>query len=220
MSFAESILQRRATARNESFYRRHVKRSLDILLLLILAAPFVLVIAALALAVRRDGGPAFFGHKRVGQDGRTFRCWKLRTMVPNAEQVLLEHLAAHPDAASEWAANVKLRNDPRITRLGYILRATSLDELPQLWNVFVGEMTLVGPRPVTPSEMEKYEGYEQCYLSLRPGITGLWQVSGRNATDYRERVQLDSHYYSTCSFSQDVKILFRTFGAVLRRTGQ
>lgn len=220
MSFAENVLQRRATVETQSFYRRYAKRSLDILLLLILAVPFVLVIAMLAIAVRRDGGPAFFGHKRVGQDGRTFRCWKLRTMVPNAEEVLLEHLAENPDAASEWAANVKLRNDPRITRLGYVLRATSLDELPQLWNVFVGEMTFVGPRPVTPSEMEKYEGHEQCYLSLRPGITGLWQVSGRNATDYRERVQLDSQYYVICSFGQDARILFRTFGAVLRRTGQ
>lgn len=220
MSFAENILQRRATVKNHSFYRRYGKRSLDILLLLILAAPFVLIIAMLAIAVRRDGGPAFFGHKRVGQDGRIFRCWKLRTMVPNAEEVLLEHLANNPDAASEWAANVKLRNDPRITRLGYVLRATSLDELPQLWNVFVGEMTFVGPRPVTASEMEKYEGHEQCYLSLRPGITGLWQVSGRNSTDYRERVQLDCQYYATCSFGQDGRILFRTFGAVLRRTGQ
>lgn len=220
MSFAENILQRRAAVRNHSFYRRYAKRFLDILLLLVLAAPFVLVIAMLAIAVRRDGGPAFFGHKRVGQDGRTFRCWKLRTMVPNAEEVLLEYLAKNPDAASEWAAHVKLRNDPRITRLGHVLRATSLDELPQLWNVFVGEMTFVGPRPVTPSEMEKYEGHEQCYLSLRPGITGLWQVSGRNSTDYRERVQLDSQYYATCSLGQDARILFRTFGAVLRRTGQ
>jgi lipopolysaccharide/colanic/teichoic acid biosynthesis glycosyltransferase len=220
VSYVANLPQRQAGVRRNRLYRVFFKRAIDIALLIALAAPFAIVIALLALAVRRDGGPAFFGHKRVGQNGRMFRCWKLRTMVPNAEEVLIAYLAENPEAAKEWAMHVKLHDDPRVTRLGRFLRATSLDELPQLWNVFVGDMTFVGPRPVTLSEMEKYAGHEQSYLSLRPGITGLWQVSGRNDTDYGQRVRLDSQYYAICSLRQDFLILFRTFGAVLRRTGK
>ncbi len=220
MSFVENLPQRPARVGNRRLYRRYLKRVLDLALVLLLVGPCALVIGALAMAVRRDGGPVFFGHQRVGQDGRLFRCWKLRTMVPNAEEVLQAHLAENPIAAREWAADVKLRADPRITRLGRFLRATSLDELPQLWNVALGEMSLVGPRPVTPSELDRYKGQEHSYLALKPGITGLWQVSGRNGIDYTERVRLDVQYFASCSFSQDMKILFRTFGAVLRRTGQ
>lgn len=193
---------------------------MDLVLILFLVAPCVPVVLLLALIVRRDGGPVFFGHLRVGQDGRLFRCWKLRTMVPDAEKVLATYLEQNPDAAEEWSLNVKLRDDPRITSVGRFLRASSLDELPQLWNVFLGEMSLVGPRPVTLAEIDKYEGHKECYMALRPGITGLWQVSGRNSVDYSERVSLDAQYFATCSLGQDMKILFRTLGVVLRKTGQ
>lgn len=141
-------------------------------------------------------------------------------MVPDAEKVLATYLEQNPDAAEEWSLNVKLRDDPRITSVGRFLRASSLDELPQLWNVFLGEMSLVGPRPITLAEIDKYEGHKECYMALRPGITGLWQVSGRNSVDYSERVSLDAQYFATCSLGQDMKILFRTLGVVLRKTGQ
>lgn len=196
------------------------KRALDLVGTTLLLVPALPLIALLWMLVRRDGGPGFFGHWRVGRGGRPFRCWKLRSMVPGAEAVLARHLAANPKAAAQWAAEVKLRDDPRITALGRVLRRTSLDELPQLFNVLRGEMSLVGLRPVTAGELARYGPYQSLYLALRPGITGLWQVSGRGCgSDYDTRVAMDIAYGTRASLGLDLAILARTVGAVLRRTG-
>lgn len=197
-----------------------LKRIMDIVLAVLLLPVLLPVIALLYVVTRLDGGPGFFGHARIGRDGRTFRCWKIRTMVPDAETVLKTYLAANPDAALEWARDYKLTDDPRITSVGRFLRETSLDELPQIWNVLVGEMSFVGPRPVTAEELTKYRGYEWCYLSVKPGITGLWQVSGRNNVKYSERVQMDVDYLSSHSLTGDLWIILRTIGVVLNRTGR
>ncbi|MGH1421212.1 MAG: sugar transferase [Hyphomonas sp.] len=200
--------------------KTRVKRVIDLMLAVLILPAILPVIAVLYVLTRRDGGPGFFGHVRVGKDNKEFRCWKIRTMVHNAEAVLEDYLASNPEAAAEWNRDFKLTNDPRITRLGRILRETSLDELPQIWNVLLGEMSFVGPRPVTRKEMDKYRGYEWCYLSSKPGITGLWQVSGRNDVDYDERVQMDMEYVTTQSVVGDLSIIMRTAGAVLNRTGR
>ncbi|WP_246082571.1 sugar transferase [Rubellimicrobium rubrum] len=201
------------------FYRCYGKRALDLALILAFAPVWVLVVLLLAGLVRLGGGSAFYGHQRVGLHGRVFSCWKIRTMVPNADEILRRHLANDPQARQEWADNFKLVNDPRVTRLGAFLRATSLDELPQLWNVLCGDMSLVGPRPVTTKELERFEGFERVYMVSPPGLTGLWQVSGRNNLEYSARVQLESRYARLCSLRTDVHILFLTVGAVLKRTG-
>ena len=172
------------------------------------------------MIVALDGANPFFGHRRVGRDGRVFRCWKLRSMVPDAEARLARHLAENPAAAREWAAARKLSQDPRVTRVGRVLRRTSLDELPQVWNVLLGEMSLVGPRPVTTEELMRYGPARWAYLGVRPGITGLWQVRGRNRLSYAERVRLDAEYARDASLALDLGLLLRTVPAVLRLTGQ
>lgn len=195
------------------------KRIFDILaasLLLTLLSPLFLLIALLA---RRDGGPVVFGHRRIGAHGQTFKCWKFRTMVPNAEQVLNKLLAADPAARTEWERDFKLKNDPRVTPVGRFLRTTSLDELPQLFNVFAGDMSLVGPRPIVKDEVRRYGAAFHDYARCRPGITGVWQISGRNDVGYRERVQLDQNYARQWSFFGDLAVLLRTPFAVLRRSG-
>jgi undecaprenyl-phosphate galactose phosphotransferase len=185
-------------------------------LLLIFFAPVLLILMAL---VKIDGGPAFFGHKRIGQDGKTFRCWKFRSMVTNADEVLKRVLETDPDARAEWARDFKLRNDPRVTPIGRFLRKSSLDELPQIFNVLTGEMSLVGPRPIVTAEIDRYGTAFIDYMACRPGITGLWQVSGRNDVDYASRVAFDQRYAQTWSFARDVNILFRTVIVVARRSG-
>jgi len=196
------------------------KRIFD-LLFVVLIVPVVLpVICILYAMTRLNGGPGFFGHVRVGKNNRDFRCWKIRSMVPEAEKVLEKYLAQNPEAAAEWDRDFKLTDDPRVTRLGKFLRSSSLDELPQIWNVICGEMSFVGPRPVTRKEMAKYNGHEWCYLSVKPGITGLWQVSGRNDVSYDERIRLDIEYFNTQALIKDVEIIIRTAGAVLNRTGR
>ncbi|WP_315901587.1 sugar transferase [Salipiger bermudensis] len=195
------------------------KRVLDLVLSIIMLPALLPVIALLYIAVRLEGGPGFFGHRRVGRDGKTFRCWKIRTMVPDANARLAALLESDPEARAEWERDHKLRNDPRITRLGAFLRKSSLDELPQIWNVLKGEMSLIGPRPVTEPELERYGGQKWVYQSMRPGVTGLWQVSGRNDVSYEERVELDVSYYKELSMISDLRILFRTAGAVMNRTG-
>jgi lipopolysaccharide/colanic/teichoic acid biosynthesis glycosyltransferase len=177
------------------------------------------VIALLALAVRLDGGAAFFGHKRVGKDGKTFKCWKLRSMVPNAEERLRTYLLENKEEQEFWQANFKLANDPRITKLGMFLRKTSLDELPQFWNVLIGDMSVVGPRPVTREETALYGNAKAVLQTVRPGITGLWQVSGRNAIDYDQRVALDVKYLNLLGFPADIGIIFKTVFVMLKRTG-
>ncbi|GGL77354.1 sugar transferase [Wenxinia marina] len=196
------------------------KRTFDLVLCLMLCLPIALLVAALFLLARLDGGPGFFGHRRVGRDGREFVCWKIRTMVPDAEARLTDYLAENPDARMEWARDFKLTDDPRVTRIGRVLRETSLDELPQIWNVLRGDMSFVGPRPVTAAELDRYRGCEACYLSHRPGMTGLWQISGRNDLDYGSRIRLDMEYSHSHGLVQDVRIILRTCGAVLARTGR
>jgi lipopolysaccharide/colanic/teichoic acid biosynthesis glycosyltransferase len=200
--------------------RAAAKRALDLLGaggLLLLAAPAFL---ALILLVRADGGPAFFAHERVGRAGRRFPCLKFRSMVVGAEARLAALLARDPAARAEWQATHKLRDDPRVTRIGRFLRATSLDELPQLLNVLRGEMSLVGPRPVQAQELTSlYGGAAAHYLSVKPGITGPWQISGRSDTTYAERVSLDVAYATRPSFWTDLRILLRTPAAVLLRRG-
>jgi lipopolysaccharide/colanic/teichoic acid biosynthesis glycosyltransferase len=200
--------------------RPALKRSMDILgaaTLLLLALPAFLVIAAL---VRMDGGSPFYAHPRIGRFGQTFGCLKFRSMVMDSDRRLAELLASDPAAREEWEQTRKLKNDPRVTWVGRFLRATSLDELPQLVNVLKGEMSLVGPRPVQASELAAYYGAATAhYLAVRPGITGPWQVSGRNDTSYAQRVALDVNYVTHPSILRDVKILLQTPIAVLARKG-
>ncbi len=201
-------------------YRRAGKRLFDISLALILLPVILPVIAGLWCVTVRDGGRGFFAHKRIGRHGKVFRCWKLRTMVVDAEARLREHLAANPAAAEEWKRDHKLTDDPRITRLGRFLRRTSLDELPQIWNVLRGEMSFVGPRPIVRVELHKYGPHRPVYLSMTPGITGLWQVSGRNDVTYSERVQLDLDYSSKLSLVTDVRLIMMTGLSVVGATGR
>jgi undecaprenyl-phosphate galactose phosphotransferase len=195
------------------------KRCLDLILavlMIILALPLISVLYCL---VRLDGGPAFFKHSRIGASGRTFNCWKFRTMVMDGDRVLEAAFARNPALEIEWRATHKLRNDPRVTRIGRILRALSLDELPQLFNVVMKDMSLVGPRPITAQEIVRYGCYIGTYYEMRPGITGLWQVSGRSNTSYERRVELDVRYAREWSLMSDISILFRTIPAVLGRSG-
>lgn len=206
-----------ATAPGAGLYRRRIKRAFDMLAVLA-AAPVILpVVAALALAVRRDGGGAFYSQPRVGRGGQIFRIWKLRTMVPDAETRLARLLAEDPAARREWQETQKLRHDPRVTPVGRILRRTSLDELPQLWNVLLGDMSLVGPRPMMPDQQAMYPG--TAYYRLLPGITGAWQVSARNQSTFAARAQFDADYDRDLSLMTDLRLLGRTVGAVLRGTG-
>ncbi|WP_051156047.1 sugar transferase [Salipiger mucosus] len=205
---------------SRTFYTLYAKRVFDLALAVALLPVLLPVITILWVMTARDGGPGFFGHRRIGQNGKVFRCWKIRTMVVDAEARLAEHLAANPEAAEEWERDHKLRDDPRITRLGAFLRATSLDELPQIWNVLKGEMSFVGPRPVVRDEMRKYGTSRTAYLAMKPGITGLWQVSGRNDVSYDERVRMDVDYVFDVSFFTDVRLMLLTGLSVIDRTGR
>lgn len=199
------------------FYRNHGKRAIDLALVL-LSAPFVLpLIAILALLAATDGHRPFYRQARIGRNGRVFHILKLRTMVARADELLEQHLAADPAARREWDETQKLKHDPRVTRVGQILRASSLDELPQLWNVLRGDMALIGPRPMIPCQQALYPG--TAYYRLRPGISGLWQVSERNESSFAERARFDTEYDRTLSLRADLAILWRTAGVVLRCTG-
>ncbi len=185
------------------------------ILLLVLAPLFVL----LAALIRRDGGDALFRHQRLGASGRMFPCMKFRSMVANSDRVLEQLLASDPAAAAEWNATQKLRRDPRVTSVGRFLRKTSLDELPQLFNVLRGEMSLVGPRPIVRAEIVRYGSEIRYYYQARPGLTGLWQVSGRSDTSYAQRVELDVRYVANWTFWRDVAIVLKTIPAVILRKG-
>lgn len=199
------------------FYRNFPKRAFDVAAIL-LTAPFVLpLVLLLAFFVSRDGNGAFYTQLRVGRDGRSFRMLKLRSMVPDADRLLEEHLAADPAARAEWNTTQKLRCDPRITPVGRFLRKSSLDELPQLWNVLTGDMSLVGPRPMLPDQRARYPG--TAYYKLRPGLTGPWQVHGRNDTTFEARATYDADYHGAISLRGDLTILAQTVGVVLRGTG-
>jgi lipopolysaccharide/colanic/teichoic acid biosynthesis glycosyltransferase len=195
-------------------------RAFDIVVALaaiLFTAPLLIMIA---LGVKlHDGGPALFGHERIGMGGRTFRCLKFRSMVSDAETRLATLLATDPQARAEWARDFKLRRDPRITPLGDFLRRSSLDELPQLFNVLRGDMSIVGPRPIVRSEAVRYGARFESYCGVRPGITGLWQISGRNDTSYRRRVAMDAVYARSKCLSWDIKILLLTVPAVFLAKG-
>jgi lipopolysaccharide/colanic/teichoic acid biosynthesis glycosyltransferase len=195
-------------------------RAFDIvvaLALILFTAP-LLVMVALGVKLH-DGGPALFGHERIGMGGRAFRCLKFRSMVMDAETRLAEMLASDPQARAEWDKDFKLKRDPRITPLGDFLRRSSLDELPQLFNVLRGDMSIVGPRPIVRSEAVRYGARFESYCTVRPGMTGLWQVSGRNDTTYRRRVAMDAVYARSKCLSWDVKILLLTVPAVFLAKG-
>ncbi len=195
------------------------KRLLDIVGALTLALLLSPLLVVVGLALARDGGPILYSHSRTGKLGKSFGCLKFRTMVPNAEQVLRDLLHSDPALRREWLQDHKLRNDPRVTTVGRFLRRTSLDELPQLWNVLKGDMSLVGPRPVVREEWARYGRRLDTYLSAKPGITGLWQVTGRSDSSYRRRVALDSYYVRRRTLLMDVGILVRTVAVVLRGRG-
>lgn len=201
----------------KGFYRNALKRALDVSAILVSAPVVVPLIAVLAVCTRRDGGNAFYTQTRVGRGGQNFRLWKLRSMVPDADAKLEAYLAANPAARCEWNRTQKLKNDPRITRFGRFLRRSSLDELPQLWNVLRGDMSLVGPRPMMTSQTVLYPGL--AYYTLRPGITGHWQTAGRNDTTFAARAEYDDAYDTGLSLGTDVRILARTVGVVLKATG-
>lgn len=197
-----------------------IKRASDLTMTIGIGLVLLPLVAAIALLVKLTSkGPIFFSHRRIGRDGRTFMAWKFRTMHPDGERLLKKYLNVHPQLAAEWEANHKLKSDPRITWIGRKLRSTSLDELPQLWNVFVGEMSLVGPRPIVAAEVQKYSDAYKLYLKVQPGITGLWQVSGRNNTTYEERVELDTYYVHNWSIWLDFYILACTVKVVLLGEG-
>jgi exopolysaccharide production protein ExoY len=166
-----------------------------------------------------DRGPVFYGHRRIGHNGKTFRCLKFRTMVVDGDRVLKAYLQANPRAMDEWRTTRKLQDDPRVTLVGAVLRKLSLDELPQLINIIRGEMSVVGPRPVVEDELELYENAAIYYLQSRPGLTGLWQVSGRNDVSYASRVAFDTHYVKNWSLSSDVVIIAKTIPAVCLSRG-
>lgn len=198
---------------------QQIKIFLDIFVVsiaLIVISPIILLISVLIIL---DGGSVLFAHKRAGIEGREFSCLKFRTMVVNADEILQEHLRQNPEALAEWQATRKLKNDPRVTKVGKFLRNASLDELPQFFNVLIGDMSLVGARPITADEVAHYGQEINYYYKMRPGITGLWQVSGRNNLSYAQRVDLDSWYVQNWSLWRDIVILCKTIPAVIRRDG-
>jgi exopolysaccharide production protein ExoY len=199
---------------------RSLKRCFDIAAAscaLMIFGLLILIIALVVLAF--EGRPIFIRHRRVGEKGVIFPCFKFRTMVLNSDEVLKRYLAINEEAAREWERARKLKHDPRVTSLGRVLRQTSLDELPQLVNILRGEMSVVGPRPIVSDELKKYGSSAQEYLSIRPGLTGLWQCSGRNELSYDERVAMDAHYARTWSLASDLVIIIRTIPATLKQRG-
>jgi lipopolysaccharide/colanic/teichoic acid biosynthesis glycosyltransferase len=200
-----------------ALYERGGKRLLDLLLVLLALPVWLPLVVICAVAVAVDGGQPFYTQARVGRHGRRFRIVKLRTMVPDAEARLAELLATDPAAAAEWNRTQKLRRDPRITRIGAVLRRTSLDELPQFLNVLMGSMSLVGPRPMMPGQESIYPGSR--YYAMRPGVSGFWQVSNRNECRFRDRARYDDAYWAALSLRTDLTILVRTVRTVLRATG-
>ncbi len=216
----DGILSLQTTQRLLLPFNRFLKRIFDIVLsalgLVVLSPLFGVV----ALAVKLDSpGPVFYGHTRLGRNGVPFKAWKFRSMVRNSGEILAALLARDPVAKAEWEREFKLRNDPRVTRIGEFLRRSSLDEFPQLLNVLRGEMSLVGPRPIIAKEIEKYGSYYNLVASVRPGLSGLWQVSGRSEADYEERVAYDTYYIQSWSVWLDLYIMFRTVGVVIGGKG-
>ncbi|MEE3359158.1 MAG: sugar transferase [Pseudomonadota bacterium] len=204
-------------ARTSSVYRGVAKRALDIMLVLLATLPALMIALPFVLLVALDGRSPFYRQRRVGRNGAVFNMWKLRSMVPNADQMLEGYLAANPAARSEWDLTQKLRHDPRITKVGHLIRKTSIDELPQLWNVLKGDMSIVGPRPMMVDQQKIYPG--TAYYALRPGITGFWQTSVRNESSFADRAQFDTDYLRQMSFLTDFRVMLRTVRVVVNGTG-
>lgn len=217
--FSHEVMIFRVQQNLAKWSSRVLKRLFDIvgsLSIILMLSPALIYISR---KVKQDGGPSIYGHERIGKGGKPFKCLKFRSMVINSKEVLEELLASNDDARKEWEATFKLKNDPRITKIGNFLRRTSLDELPQLFNVLKGEMSLVGPRPIITAELERYNDEVDYYLLSKPGMTGLWQVSGRSDVDYETRVYLDAWYVKNWSMWNDIAILFKTIGVVLKKDG-
>lgn len=203
-----------------NLWNRLFKRTFDIIATIVGLLLLWPVFIAIGLVIKfTSPGPVLFAHTRIGRNGKSFSCYKFRTMIDNSQEVLVEYLQNNKDAASEWNENFKLKYDPRITKIGAFLRRTSLDELPQLWNVLIGDMSLVGPRPIIDEEISKYGLYIEDFYMVRPGITGLWQVSGRSDTTYEERVMMDSWYVRNWSVWLDLIYLLRTIGILISKKG-
>ena len=213
----EAVYGPASAARTSGLYRSAFKRMFDTALVIIAAPIVLLVVGVLAVCIAFDGANPFYSQQRVGRGGRLYKMWKLRSMVVNADAQLETYLASAPSARAEWDSTQKLKVDPRITRFGRILRKSSLDELPQLWNVLTGDMALVGPRPMMPCQRDLYPG--SAYYRLRPGITGPWQVSRRNESTFADRARFDTDYDRTLSFGTDINLLAATVNVVLRATG-
>ena len=203
------------------FFRyRVVKRCGDIFLILLsmpVVLPLVMLVAT--LVVLSSPGPVFYSHRRIRRNGAFFSMWKFRTMCVNSAEVLEQYLTAHPEARAEWNKTHKLRHDPRVTPIGAFLRRYSIDELPQVWNVLMGQMSLVGPRPIVAAEVEKYGDFFSFYCRVKPGLTGLWQVSGRSKLSYDARVSIDCRYVQRWSLWGDFVILLKTFRSVVNQDG-
>lgn len=214
-AFNRSNIQR--TSRRRSMYRRWGKRTFDITLVL-LAAPIILPLMLPVIAlVAMDGGRPFYSQMRIGLNGNSYRMWKLRSMVHNAEEKLQEYIANNPAAKEEWDRDQKLKQDPRITKMGRFIRKTSMDELPQLWNVLTGDMSIVGPRPMMENQRSLYPGKH--YFAVRPGITGPWQVSARNESTFAERAHYDTSYNRGLSFREDLRLISATVSVVFKGSG-
>jgi exopolysaccharide production protein ExoY len=207
----------RLAAERAVLYPGFGKRVFDLIFVAAIALPVLLVLGILALLVATDGHSPFYVQKRLGRHGKVFRMYKLRSMVPNADAVLKSYLDSNAEARAEWDRNQKLRNDPHITRVGRLIRKTSLDELPQFFNVFKGDMSVVGPRPMMCDQQDLYPGTE--YYEMRPGITGAWQTSVRNESSFEQRAEYDRDYFYSLSLVTDLRIVLRTFGVVFRATG-
>ena len=222
-TFADDVTKpARTQSGRMTFYKAYGKRLLDIVIVLLASPIAIPVVLFAAIGMSFGGARGIYGHPRIGRDGRVFRCWKIRTMVPNADEVLLRLVASDTEVAREWHLNQKLDPDPRITPLGSILRKLSIDELPQFWNVLTGEMSLIGPRPFTPEQKALYDenGPKRAYYRVRPGISGLWQVECRNSGGFRDRVHYDEIYAEKLSFRSDLKIAFKTVVAIAGATGK
>lgn len=212
-----SSQRRKRRVVGKHLYRSFTKRALDIVLVAV-ALPLALpAIFLMAIAVMTDGRSPFYAQKRIGRNGRVFRMWKMRTMICDADAFMAQYLSENPAARAEWERTQKLKSDPRITRVGAFMRKTSLDELPQLFNVLIGDMSIVGPRPMMVEQVDLYSGSR--YFRLSPGITGLWQISDRNECDFADRVFFDNAYDKSLSLWTDARIILKTVGVVLRGTG-
>lgn len=220
LNFTSNASVDAARALDFGTYQRGGKRCLDLILALLFLPIVVPVIITMFAINRGTGSATFFGHPRIGKNGDRFVCWKIQTMTPNSEYILKAHFENNPLAIKEWHQKQKLVNDPRVTTFGRFLRRTSLDELPQIWNVFRGDMSFVGPRPITESELHHYGARAKDYFSARPGITGVWQVYGRANGCYKERVQMDLSYCRAISIFSDLSLIALTGLVVFKATGR